>query len=151
ERPGLVPVGGAGGAVPDAGDTVGVDGELERGGALGAEGALVDRAFGVALYVDDLPVADGDELAAADGTVGADARDLADADDAAGPGLVVGGRQVEAEREQAAEGKAAARRGLEEVTPTDAAGGHAAPCGEWEGAFFQCRRRRREEQSTSPA
>src|SRR5205807_10309630 len=73
----LVPLGGAGGAVPDLRDAVGVDRQLVRGGALGAEGAAVDRAVGVALDVDDLAVADADELTAADRTVRADTGHLA--------------------------------------------------------------------------
>src|SRR5262249_7241598 len=66
-----LPAVGVGRAVQDVGDAVRVDGQLEGVGPLGAEGALVDGAFGVALDVDD-PAAFGvDELPAADGTVGA--------------------------------------------------------------------------------
>jgi hypothetical protein len=64
---------GEGGAVQDLSHPVRVDGELEGVGPLGAEGALVDGAFGVALDVDDLAGLGIDELAAADGAVGADA------------------------------------------------------------------------------
>src|SRR5262249_16808066 len=66
-------VGGRGGAVPDLGDAVGVDRQLEGGGPLGAEGAAADGALWVAFNVDDLVVADADDLAAADGAVRADA------------------------------------------------------------------------------
>src|SRR5207248_8472331 len=104
---GLVPVPGAGGAVPDLRDAVGVDGELVGGGALGAEGTAVDRAVGVALDVDDLAVADADQLRAADGAVGADAGHLAGVGELEAAGGALGGPQVEAEPEQAAQREAA--------------------------------------------
>src|SRR5262249_22142352 len=61
------------GPVEDLRDTVRVDGELECVGPLRAEGALVDRAAGVALDVDELPALGVDELAAPYGTVRANA------------------------------------------------------------------------------
>ena len=68
-----LPVVGERGAVQDLGDAVRVDGELEGVGPLGAERALVDGAFGIALDVDELAALGVDELAAADGAVGTDA------------------------------------------------------------------------------
>ena len=73
QRPGF-PVVGEGGAVEDVGDAVGVDGELEGVGPLGAESALVDGAFGIALDVDELASLGVDELSATDGAVGAHGR-----------------------------------------------------------------------------
>src|SRR5262249_49249466 len=68
-----LPAVGERGAVQNVGDAVGVDGELEGVGPLGAEGALVDGAARVALDVDELARLGVDQLAAADGAVGADA------------------------------------------------------------------------------
>src|SRR5687767_2369333 len=63
-------------AIFDFGPAVGIDGELVGGGALGAQGALVDGAVVVALNVNNAVVGHRDDLAAADGAVGADAWDL---------------------------------------------------------------------------
>src|SRR5205823_3219616 len=108
------PLGRAGGSVPDARDAVRVDRQLLGGRPLGAEGAAVDGAFGVALDVDDALAADVDQLAAADGAVRADARHLADAGDFQVPRLRLGGTQIEAEAEQAAQREAAGGGGLQE-------------------------------------
>src|SRR5207249_9407783 len=75
----------------------------------------VDRAVGVAFDVDDLAVADADELGAADGTVRADAGHFLRAGELESAGLLLGGPQVEAQAEQAAQGEAAAERGAKEV------------------------------------
>src|SRR5262249_42045788 len=72
ERPGL-PVVGVGGTVQDLGDPVRIDGELKGVGAFGAKGTLVDGTVRVALDVDELPSLGINELAAADGAVGAEA------------------------------------------------------------------------------
>ena len=64
---------GVGSAVEHLGHTMGIDGELEGVGSLGAERPLVDGALGVALDVDELPAFGVDELATADGAVRAEA------------------------------------------------------------------------------
>src|SRR5262249_11079572 len=61
------------GPVEDLRDAVRVDGELEGVRPLRAERALIDRAAGVALNVDELTTLRVDELAAPDGAVRADA------------------------------------------------------------------------------
>src|SRR5262249_50687709 len=121
ERLALVPVGGAGRPIPDLGDAVGIDDKLERGRPLGAERPGVDRAVGVALDIDDLAAAlvDADQLAAADGAVGADAGHFAGVAELEAARLGPGGAQVEAEAEQAAQGEAPADRGAKELTPVE--------------------------------
>src|SRR5262249_10527680 len=118
ERFRLVPVAGARRPVPDARDAVGVDGELVGGGPLGAERPLADRAFRVALDVDDAAVADVDELAAADGAVGADTGHFADAVDLEVPRLRPCCAYVEAQAQQAAQGEAAGG-GFQKITTAE--------------------------------
>src|SRR6187200_2125275 len=72
ERAGL-PVIGMRCPVEDLGYPVRVHGELVGIGPLGAEGALVDGALGVALDVDQLAALGVDELRAPHGAVGAEA------------------------------------------------------------------------------
>src|SRR5262249_28628882 len=106
---------GPGGAVPDFGDAVLVDGELVGGRPLGAEGPAADGAFGVALDVDDPGVADADELSAADRAVGADAGHLAGVGEFESAGLALGGPQAEAQAQRAPQGEAAADRVTQEI------------------------------------
>src|SRR5205807_10007084 len=91
-----------------------VDRELEGGRPLGAEGALVDGAVGVALDVDDAALAGVHQLATADGTVRADAGHLAGAGDARLADLRLRRAQVESQAEQTAQGEAASGGGFEE-------------------------------------
>src|SRR5947199_1135725 len=62
-------------AVAHRREPIWIDQILIGGGALRAQGTLVDRRLGVALDVDDAPVLDVDELATPDGAVRADGGD----------------------------------------------------------------------------
>src|SRR5262249_26955058 len=83
---------------------------------LGAEGPPADGTFGVAFDVDDLGVADADELAAADRTVRADAGHLAGVGELESAGLALGRPQVEAQAQEAPQGEAAPGGLTQEIT-----------------------------------
>src|SRR5262249_41240610 len=111
---------GARGAVPDLCLAVFIDRELERRRPLGAEGALIDGAVGVALDVDDAALAGVHQLAAADGTVRANAGHLAGSGDTRAPHLGLRPAEVHAETEETAEGEAAGSGGFEEFPTVEA-------------------------------
>src|SRR5262249_53576900 len=78
------------------------------------------------LDVDDLVIAHGDDLAAADGAVGADARHFFRVGDLERARFGLGRSQIEAESEQTAESKAA-RRAAKKVAAMQMANGHERP------------------------
>ena len=98
----LLPFGGAGRAVQHLGQPVGIDVELERRRALRAERALVVRAAGFALDVDDLAVDGVDERRAPHRAVRAQARHRLGVLDPELGGTREGGREVGAEAGEAA-------------------------------------------------
>src|SRR5581483_5834677 len=96
-----------------------VDGQLVSCRPLGTKSALVDGTLRVALAVDNLAVAHADDLAAANGAVGADARHFVGVGDLERADLGLRRAQVSAEGKEAAGGEPAARGGTQEVAPAD--------------------------------
>src|SRR5690606_17172027 len=94
----LLPLRPSGPPVEDPRQAPGVDRVLECARALGAKGALVDRALRVAFDVDDLPVPGVDQRAAPNGAVGADAPRGVDAVEAGTEGAGPLGRRAIVER-----------------------------------------------------
>src|SRR5262249_45371027 len=72
--------------------------------------------------IDDLAVADGDQLTAADGAIRADARDLFDRGNLEPPRLRLSGAQVRAQIQETAEGDAARRRSAKELAAAQTGG-----------------------------
>ena len=100
---------------------VGIDVELEGGGALGAQRPLVVRTSGIAFDVDDLPVDSVDERGAADGAEGADAGRHLRIFDSQRLRLNDDGGEVHARADQSAERRAAAagQRKTQHIAPRD--------------------------------
>ena len=103
----------------DLGRAVRVDVELKDGRALGTEGALVMRAPGIALDVDDLPIDGVNEGATPHRTIGADAGRHLGIFDSELLGSRDGRSEIDAGADQASEGRASgcANRQSEKVTP----------------------------------
>src|SRR5207248_9470541 len=97
----LLPGGGARRPVQDVFHAPRRGRQLHRGGALGAEPALVDRAVGVALDLYDLAALGVGDQGAADCAVGADRVALGGAADAEALLDLGGFGEVEAERREA--------------------------------------------------
>src|SRR4051812_1571720 len=141
----LDPLGRVRGPVLDLRQPVGIDRELERGRALGAERAPIDRAVRVPLDVDDLLVLDADDLGAPDRAVGADAGDLAGALDLQLGDGGLGGFEVQS---QAGEG-AGAGSPAEELAAARLPWIHGLELSRylsiWRGSSSRCRRYSRAE------
>src|SRR5262249_19109753 len=118
------PIGGTRRPIPDLRDAMRVDGELISSGSLGTQGTAVDRAIGVAFDIDNLAVADTDELAAADGAVRADAGHFVRMGKLETAAFELGGPQVEAQAQEITEGEAASGNAQELPAIQTGGGGH---------------------------
>src|SRR5215510_4328961 len=113
-----LPIGSPGSAMQNLGGTVGIDVQLKDRGSLGTEGALVVRASGIALNVDDVPIDGVNEGATPHRTIGADAGRHLGIFDSELLGSRDGRSKIDAGADQASEGRASgcANRQSEKVT-----------------------------------